>query len=183
MPLNPLHPVTRRRDAANAAKLYGAIVAQARLPVFYQSLEVPDTLQGRFLILSLHLFALLHRLKKEGAHARSLAQELSDCFSRDMETVLREMGVGDLNIPKKMRDLAASSRALFEAYEEALSSGEEAIASAIAGGVPLEGRLPEDARTRLARYVLGMVRTLQAQPLAALCAGEPRFPDFGRGKP
>jgi len=112
--LNPLHPLTPwRRNDTNAAKLYGAIVAQARLPVFYQDLGVPDTLEGRFLMLSLHLFAVLHRLKGEGPAAVGLAQELSDRFSADMETVLREIGVGDLSIPKKVRGLAASCAALF----------------------------------------------------------------------
>jgi hypothetical protein len=100
-PLDRLAPWRRRNP--DAAKLYGAIVAQARLPVFYQSLEVPDTLEGRFLTLSMHLFAVLHRLKRGGPLARDLAQDLTDRFTADMETVLREIGVGDLGIPKKMR--------------------------------------------------------------------------------
>ena len=117
-PLNPLNPLSHwRRKDTSAAKLYGAIVAQARLPVFYQEFGVPDTLEGRFLVLSLHLFAVLHRLKAEGtvAHdwgAGNLAQELIDRFSEDMETVLRELGVSDLSIPKKVRGLAASSARL-----------------------------------------------------------------------
>lgn len=174
----PLHPPTRRRDATNAAKLYGAIVAQTRLPLFYQNLAVPDTLQGRFLVLSLHLFALLHRLNQEGGEALDLAQKLSDRFSRDMEAVLREIGVSDLSIPKRMRGLAASSAVLFEAYETALASGEEAVAGSIAEAFPMEGHLSEDATKRLAHYVFGTIRLLQAQPLAALRAGEVRFPDL-----
>jgi cytochrome b pre-mRNA-processing protein 3 len=75
-------------------------------------------------MLSLHLFAVLHRLKGEGGAALGLAQELTDRFSVDMETVLRETGVGDLSIPKKMRGLAASSAALLQAYEEALAVGD-----------------------------------------------------------
>ena len=82
-----------RSDARNSEKLYGAIVAQARLPVFYRSFGVPDTLPGRSALLSLHLFAVLHRVKEEGPDGRTLAQELVDRFSRDMETVLRELGV------------------------------------------------------------------------------------------
>ena len=128
--MNPLDPLApwRRRDP-DAAKLYGAIVAQARLPVFYQSLEVPDTLEGRFLMLSVHLFAVLHRLKRGRVGGHGLAQDLTDNFSADMETVLREIGVGDLGIPKKMRGLAASTAALLQAYEDALAAGEEAIAA------------------------------------------------------
>ena len=71
-----------RRDDTRAAELYGSIVAQARLPVFYQGVGVPDALEGRFVVLSLQLFAVLHRLKAEGP---------LDRFRGDMETVLREI--------------------------------------------------------------------------------------------
>jgi cytochrome b pre-mRNA-processing protein 3 len=126
-------------------------VAQARLPVFYQSLGVPDTLEGRFLMLSLHLFAVLHRLKAEGPAALGLAQELTDRISADMETVLREIGIGDLSIPKKVRGLAASSANLLQAYEEASPAGEEAIAAVIAGA--FEQGPSDAASARLAHYL------------------------------
>jgi cytochrome b pre-mRNA-processing protein 3 len=174
--LNPLDPLApwRRRDP-DAAKLYGAIVAQARLPVFYQSLEVPDTLDGRFLVLSVHLFAVLHRLKREGS-ARGLAQDLTDNFSADMETVLREIGVGDLSIPKKMRGLAASTAALLQAYEDALAAGEEAIVAALSAALPQDQRPSEAASRRLAHYLTELVRQVDAQSVAALGAGGVRFP-------
>ena len=176
--MNPLHPKIGRGGRPNAAKLYGAIVAQARLPVFYRSLFVPDTLQGRFLVLSLHLFAVQYRLKEEGAEALNLSQELSDRFSEDMEIVLREVGVGDLSIPKKMRGLAASNAALFSAYAKALPAGEQGLAQAIAEALPPAGEtLSGDATGKLARYVIAMAQALRAQPLAALRAGEVRFPD------
>ena len=83
--LNPLNRLMRWRSGMSSTdKLYGAIVAQARLPVFYQSLGIPDSLQGRFALLSLHLFAVLHRLNGDGAEALALAQELMDRFSKDM---------------------------------------------------------------------------------------------------
>ena len=177
--MNPLHPLkTWHRNAANAAKLYGAIVAQARLPVFYQDLAVPDTLEGRFLVLSLHLFAVLHRLKAEGGAAVGLAQDLTDRFSEDMETVHREIGVGDLAIPKKVRGLASASAGLLQAYGEALGEGEEALTAAIAKAFPVQGAAPEAATRRLAHYLTLMVRALEAQSLAALSTGEVRFPEM-----
>ena len=171
-----------RRNDTIAAKLYGAIVAQARLPVFYQDLGVPDTLDGRFLMLSLHLFTVLHRLKEEGPAAAGLAQELSDRFSADMETVLREIGVGDLSIPKKVRGLAALSAALLQAFEEAVAAGDEAVAAAIAKVLPLEAGPSEAASGRLAHYLKGVVRQVEAQSFAALSAGEVRFPGTARGE-
>ena len=171
--MNPLDPLApwRRRDP-DAAKLYGVIVAQARLPVFYQSLEVPDTLEGRFLMLSAHLFAVLHRLKR----AHGLAQSLTDSFSADMEIVLREIGVGDLSIPKKMRGLAVSTAALLQAYEDALAAGEEAIAATLSGALPQDQRPSEAASRRLAHYLMKLVRQVDAQSVAALGAGDVRFP-------
>jgi cytochrome b pre-mRNA-processing protein 3 len=174
-PLNRLAPWRRRNP--DAARLYGAIVAQARLPVFYQSLEVPDTLEGRFLTLSVHLFAMLHRLKREGQAARSLAQDLTDRFTSDMETVLCEIGVGDLSIPKTMRGLAASSAALLQAYEDALPAGEAAVAAALNQALPQHQRLSEAATRRLAHYLLALVHGLDAQSVAALDAGHVQFPE------
>src|SRR5262245_11303594 len=100
-PLNPFTPF--KVSNPDAAKLYGAIVAQARLPVFYQALGVPDTLEGRFLVLSLNLFAVHRRLQAEGEGGRVLVQDLADRFTADMATVLREIGIGDLSVPKKVR--------------------------------------------------------------------------------
>ncbi len=68
--LNPLKRLrSRRSKTSKSQKLYGAIVAQARLPDFYRDLGVPDSLDGRFAVLSLHLFIVLHRLKQEGRRA------------------------------------------------------------------------------------------------------------------
>jgi len=175
--LNPLDPLSSwRRQEPNAAELYGAIVAQARLPVFYQELGVPDTLEGRFLMVSLHLFAVLHRLKSQEPAAHDLAQDLIDRFTEDMETVLREIGIGDLSIPKRMRGLAASSAGLWQAYEQALVAGHEAIATVITEAMPLDQRPPEAASRRLAHYLKNALRDLAAQDLAALAAGGVRFP-------
>jgi cytochrome b pre-mRNA-processing protein 3 len=177
--LSPLTPLfSWRRKDLGAQKLYGAIVAQARLPVFYQALGVPDTLEGRFVVLSLNLFAVLHRLKADGSEAHGLAQELIDQFSADMETVLREIGVGDLSIPKKVRRLAASSAGLLQGYEEAFNGGEGALASTIAEALPLDGEAAEAAGERLAHYVKRVASHLDTESLSALSAGKVKFPEI-----
>jgi cytochrome b pre-mRNA-processing protein 3 len=176
--LNPLDPrAPWRRSGPDAAKLYGAIVAQTRLPVFYQRLEIPDTLEGRFVVLSVHLFAMLHRLRREGPEASGLAQDLTDRFTADMETVLRELGVGDLAIPKRMRRLAASSAALLQTYEDALPAGETAIAAALGATFPSDQRPSEAGSQQLAHYLIEFIRQVDAQSVAALGAGEVRFPE------
>lgn len=165
-----------RRDDTDAAKLYGSIVAQARLPVFYQGFGVPDTLEGRFVVLSLQLFAVLHRLNAEGEAASSLAQDLIDRFSADMETVLREIGVGDLAIPKRVRGLAASSAALLQSYEGGLAEGDAALAAVIADALPRDPTASGAVGSRLAHYLREALGLLHSQELADLRAGEVRFP-------
>ena len=173
--LNPLRFFAPwRRD--DAAKLYGAIVAQARLPVFYQSLGIPDRLDGRFLVLSINLFAVLHRLSQGGSEGRRLAQSLSDRFADDMETVLRELGTGDLAIAKQMRKLAASSQTLLQTYADASARGEEALAAGIAEMFPLLQDAKKDATLHLAHYLKLATRELETQPVSLLAAGEVRFP-------
>ncbi len=147
--MNPVNPLFAwRRKDTSAAKLYGAIVAQTRLPLG----------------------------KTEGT-AGNLAQELIDRFSEDMETVLRELGVSDFKIPKKVGGLAASSGAWLQAYEEAFAAGDSAIATTIAAALPLEGEPAEAAGGRLAHYLKGVVRHLEAEAFAALKAGELKCPE------
>jgi cytochrome b pre-mRNA-processing protein 3 len=107
---------------------------------------------------------------------------LTDRFAADMETVLREVGVGDLSIPKRMRKLAASSAALLQAYERALVAGEDAMAAAIADGLPRDQQLSAAASLRLAHYVGEVVRSVDAQSCAALRAGAVRFPEARPGE-
>jgi cytochrome b pre-mRNA-processing protein 3 len=175
---NPLNRLMRRRSGTSSTdKLYGSIVAQARLPVFYRSIGIPDSLEGRFALLSLHLFAVLHRLKGEGAPALALAQELVDRFSKDMETVLRELGVSDLRIPKRVRDLTASSLALLEGYETAYTEGDTAFAASIAASLPLDPEHAGPSSERLASYLRASVKQLEQQPLASLQEGTLDFPE------
>ncbi|MGV1013347.1 MAG: ubiquinol-cytochrome C chaperone family protein [Methyloceanibacter sp.] len=153
-------------------------MAQARLPVFYQEFGVPDTLEGRFSMLSLHLFAVLHRLREGSDEALYLAQTLTDIFTADMDTVLRELGVGDLSIPKKVRGLVASSAALLQGYAAALSQGDEALTAAIAEALPLDGDAAAAAAESLAPYLKEVVRKLETQQGPRLAAGKVKFPEI-----
>jgi cytochrome b pre-mRNA-processing protein 3 len=165
-----------RRKDAQAAEIYGAIVARSRLPVFYQVFGVPDTLQGRFVVLSLHLFAVLHRLRDEGPLGVALAQHLTNRFAADMDTVLRELGVGDLSVPKKVRTLAASGASLIEDYERALAGSADELRAAIARTLPLDEGAADAASVYLTPYVLAMVSDLEQTQLQELGTGTLIFP-------
>src|SRR6202048_744644 len=102
--------------------IYGMIVTQAREPLFYRDLGVPDTVNGRFDLLLLHLWMVLRRLKgTEGG--TELAQALFDRFCEDMDANLREMGVGDLAVPKRMQAFGEAFYGRAAAYDLALTDG------------------------------------------------------------
>ena len=102
--------------------IYGMIVTQAREPLFYRDLGVPDTVNGRFDLLLLHLWLVLRRLKSaEGGTA--LSQALFDHFCNDMDDNLREMGVGDLTVPKRMQAFGEAFYGRTAAYDLALTGG------------------------------------------------------------
>ena len=96
----PLFRRNARQDTISA--LYGTIVAQARLPCLYREYGVSDTVNGRFDLLILHLATVLDRLA-EDPELRDLGQALFDRFCQDMDHNLREMGIGDLSVPKEMQ--------------------------------------------------------------------------------
>jgi cytochrome b pre-mRNA-processing protein 3 len=181
--LNPLKRLrSRRSKTSKSEKLYGAIVAQARLPDFYRDLGVPDSLDGRFAVLSLHLFIVLHRLKLEGAAGMLLAQDLMDRFIGDMDTVMRELGVSDLRVPKKMRALAGSAHALLETYDQAFAAGEAPFAAAVAASLPSGCEDAELSSDALASYLMGCAAGLEREPLSAFAAGAIAFPEIARLK-
>ncbi len=172
----------RSPQADTISTLYGMIVAQARLPVFYRDYAVADTVNGRFDLIVLHMALVLDRLAKDPA-LQSLGQGIFDQFCADMDHNLREMGIGDLKVPKGMRRMGEAfygrSKAYLKAIPQALEPNDgsraliEALSRNIYGGAPSA----HGAAPRLAAYMLEAVRELKAQDTAALASGVLRFPD------
>jgi cytochrome b pre-mRNA-processing protein 3 len=153
-------PFRRPKPDPMIAVLYGAIVAQARSDVFYGGYGVPDTVGGRFDMIVLHLVLFLRRLKQESAATQALGQEVFNQFCQDMDDNFREMGVGDLGVPKQMRKVGEAFYGRAQAYEAALASDDTALAEALARNVfgkPMAGA------GRLAAYVRETVRVLDRQ--------------------
>jgi cytochrome b pre-mRNA-processing protein 3 len=157
--------------------IYGMIVTQAREPLFYRDLGVPDTVNGRFDMLVLHLWMVLRRLKSvEGGEG--LSQTLFDRFCDDMDANLREMGVGDLTVPKRMQAFGEAFYGRVAAYDLALTAGEEPLAQALCKNV-LNGEGIEKARW-LALYTEAAIAALAALDEAALRSGSWKFPSPAR---
>ena len=165
----------RQRGEEEAFSLYRAVVAQARLPAFYLHGGVPDTVEGRFEMVSLHVFLVLRRLRGGGAEGRALGQRVFNVLFDDMDQTLREMGVGDLSVGKKIKALASSFYGRIGAYEDGLrADGDAVLADAIARNV-----FGEPAMTVRAAVLAGYVRrcdaVLAAQPAGDIVAGSVVF--------
>ncbi|HZC94918.1 MAG TPA: ubiquinol-cytochrome C chaperone family protein [Bradyrhizobium sp.] len=155
--------------------IYGMIVTRAREALFYRDLGVPDTVNGRFDLLLLHLWLVLRRLKSvEGG--QQLSQALFDHFCSDMDDNLREMGVSDLKVPKRMQAFGEAFYGRTAAYDLALTGDREALAQAICKNI-LDGENIEQAG-RLAAYAEAAIEALAGLDATTLLAGSWKFPSL-----
>ncbi len=162
-------PQQRAADA-----LYAAAVAAARAPAFYAELGVPDTLDGRFDLIGLHAFLLIRRLQHAPPPGPDLAQAVFDAMFRDMDRNLREIGVGDLSVARKMKQMWEAFHGRAAAYEAAFAAaGPGALPAALARNVWREGAAPHAAA--LAAAARAQAAHLEAQPLADFIAGTATF--------
>jgi cytochrome b pre-mRNA-processing protein 3 len=167
----------RKANRTITDALYGEIVAAARQPAFYSEWNVPDTPLGRFEMLSVHVFLFLHRMRDEIGPAREVAQILTDEFFGDVEHSLRELGIGDLGVPKRMKKLARMFYGRTAAYADALERGDRpALAAALARNVrPDTAEWPQ--ADSLAGYVIAADKQLADQAIEAILGGTLHFPE------
>jgi cytochrome b pre-mRNA-processing protein 3 len=164
--------IFQRPLAPTIDALYGGIVAQARLPVFYAGFGVPDTVDGRFDLVVLHLVLVLGRLRLAAGQqssdrlAQELGQGLFDTFCRDMDNNLREMGVGDLSVPKQMKRLGEAFYGRQQAYDAALGNDDEAALTAAIARNVFSGATGPQAQ-RLAGYMRASAAKLATIDLIA----------------
>ncbi len=170
-------PFRRSTTNGSIAALYGAIVAQARSPAFYEGYEVPDTVQGRFELIVLHLVLTLRRVRRDEGDDGDIGRRLFETFCRDLDANLREMGVGDLAVPKRMRHFGEAFYGRQRAYLAALDEPEpQAFEKALARNI-LGSDAVGNAAAQLACYARTTARELDAQDDRALVRGEVRFPN------
>jgi cytochrome b pre-mRNA-processing protein 3 len=157
-------------------RLYAALATQARHPDLYVRLGVADSLDGRFDSVALHVFLALNRLKREdGPDAATLAQDLVDVFVDDMDRSVREMGVGDMGVSRRVKQMAQALYGRAAVYEEAVAKADDTkLVSALTRNLYAGVDRPEAAAT--ARYVRAAIAALAGQDLATLIEGAPAFP-------
>jgi cytochrome b pre-mRNA-processing protein 3 len=158
-------------------RLYGAIVAQARQRVFYSDLAVPDTVEGRFDLLVLHIHLLYRRLSAESVPMRDIGQGVFDRFVADMDATLRELGVGDLAVPKRMRAMGEAFYGRSAVYDAALADADESkLAGALLRNVYSSDSAREDSAELLSRYVRETAARLSESSADAIVTGAFDFP-------
>lgn len=145
---------------SQAETLFEALNAAARAPAFFTDAGVPDTTEGRFEVLGLHVFLVMRRLRRDAPASDRLSAALQEVFFRRLDDALREIGIGDLSIGRKIRGLAEAFYGRAAAYDKACSEGPDALARALARNVFESGELAQGRL--LANYVLRADKRLAA---------------------
>jgi cytochrome b pre-mRNA-processing protein 3 len=168
----------RRSDNAGrtaALSLYEQIVAAARQPVFYANWNVPDTPLGRFEMVSLHMVLFLHRIRGEQGELARIGQILTDEFFLDVDHSLRELGISDMGVPKRIKKLARMFYGRAKSYSDALDANDrDALSAAIARNIRPD--VTDWAETgSIAAYMERSRAFLVTQPLGDFAEGKVRF--------
>jgi cytochrome b pre-mRNA-processing protein 3 len=166
-----------------ARSLYGSIVTQARSRTFYAHWGVPDTAEGRFEMIALHLVLVLHRLKQDGESGQRLARALTEALAEDLDDNLREMTVGDLAVPRHVKRAVGALQERHASYGLALAaprgdSDDEPLATAIRtrlGGLTATGDLDVP---RICAYIRRVSHSLDLLPSAEVLAGHVGWPQI-----
>ena len=165
-----------------AESLYRSAVAAARNEVFYAEYGVPDTVDGRFEMISLHVYVLLRRLKSLGAEGKKLSQSLFDTMFDDMDRTLREMGAGDLGVGRRVKAMAQAFYGRIAAYDGALADASpEPLYLALERNVfraTDDGHAAgtSDGITALASYLRELAQKMDKCDPEPLLAGDAAFP-------
>jgi cytochrome b pre-mRNA-processing protein 3 len=168
-----------------ATQLYGSVVTQARDPAFYASHGVPDTPEGRFGMLIVHLVLVMERLKGEREAGAALSRALVKVFVTDMDDSMREMGVGDLSVPHAVKKAAAALYDRMREFRAAMAEpGDIALGGALRRSVYGSVAGPEcvrDGAAAVAAYMRRATTVLAAQAASEVLAGRIAFPEVSSG--
>jgi cytochrome b pre-mRNA-processing protein 3 len=163
-----------------AHSLYNSIVAQARKPVFYADWHTPDTLDGRFDIIVIHLFLAVSRCETDVSptqeDTKSFIRTLSEVFFSDMDRNLREMGASDTGVGIRVKKMAQAFYGRLKAYEESIHD-QTALGEALRRNVWREQPVAAAAIAELAAYMQRNHKALQSQPINGLMNGSIQFSD------
>jgi len=166
----------KRTNHVIADALYMEIVAAARQPEFYAGFGVPDTPLGRFELIALHMVLFLRRLKGRGVILEEIGQHVTDEYFKDIDYALRELGIGDTSVPKRMKKLARMFYGRAASYTAAIDDGDRiALAAALARNIMPETAGEWSGANPLAVLVLKACEHLDTVPDEDICKGRISF--------
>lgn len=154
-----------------ASELYGRLVAAARAPALYADIGAPDTPDGRLEVLVLHMVLVLRRLAAEGPGATELSRALSETFVTDMDDCLREMGVSDIAVARKVKKAAAALFDRLKDYGAALDGRDREALAGLLGQHVLVSAANAAGATALAGHAIEAERRLSGAALAEIVSG------------
>lgn len=174
--MKPFNLFRKARNRPLIDKIHGEIMAGARQPVFFVDYGVADTVEGRFEILCLVSTIALRRMSALPEPGPSIAQEVTDSLFQHFDVALREIGIGDVTVPKRMKKMASGYMGRSSAYLAALSDHEagnaETLPLAIARNIYGDEARAGDLRTqRLANYALSYAAVLEGLSVETLLSG------------
>ncbi len=167
----------RKRHERAGFALYTSAVQAARDPWFYNALGVADTLDGRFDLVGVHVFLIIARLRADtGAEpGPAVAQAVFDAMFADMDFNLREMGVGDMSVGKRVKEMWEAFHGRAQAYETALGADDAVALEEALGRNVWRGTAPHGAAAALAGYMRQQRAALADVPMAEFVAGAVQF--------
>lgn len=142
-------------------KQYATLTKAARRPYLYEVLDVPDTVMGRFEMLSAILILYFRRTRASGTSGQEVAQEIVDAFFEDVDHSIRELGVGDVGVPKRMKKFAGMFYGRLESYAAALDSGDhDGLAVALRRNIHPEAGEGAPSMAGLALYLFAAEKAM-----------------------
>ncbi|MDP6896128.1 MAG: ubiquinol-cytochrome C chaperone family protein [Rhodospirillales bacterium] len=160
-----------------AMELYSSVIAQARQPYFYTDLAVPDTPDGRYDMIMIHAFLILHRLKRDLPNTKEISQALFDIMFEDMDKSLREMGAGDVGIGRRIKEMAKAFYGRIAAYDEGLNRDDDSLDIALQRNVYRQSSVKNEQVSALGSYIRREAVNLSDQPTEVLLGGKLSFAD------
>ncbi|NTJ42051.1 ubiquinol-cytochrome C chaperone [Agrobacterium larrymoorei] len=167
----------KNNNRAIVDRQYSALTSAARQPGFYLHMDVPDTVMGRFEMLSVVMILYFRRTKASATSGQEIAQEIVDAFFQDLDHSMRELGIGDQGVPKRMKKFAGMFYGRLESYATAIDGADEdALAAALRRNIyPQADETAPDMRA-LAKWMMVASEALSAQPEDAVATGNATLP-------
>ncbi len=170
-----------RKEAAE--KIYDAIVAQSRNPAFYLRFGVPDTLSGRFDMLVIHMFMVLQNLRLAGKEGELLGREVVEAFIREMDSMVRDLGVSEDQVPAEVRRIAGLFYGQILIYAQAAEKEDTAaLAEAVWKSFRSGNPNTQVNAQAVAEYIITALHTVRETPLTHLLQGFLGFPEVARAR-